>query len=98
VIGLGVGAAFGLVAKSKNDQSNSSGCAGDNCTASAASVRRDALSAANVSTVMFVVGGVLAAGGVALWLVAPSGDGGGGVSATPVALAGGGAVVLGGRW
>lgn len=98
VVGLGIGAAFGLVAKSKDDQSNSSGCSGDSCTASAAAVRRDALSAANVSTVAFVVGGVLAAGGVVLWLVAPSGDATGGVSATPMALGSGGGVLVTAGW
>jgi hypothetical protein len=97
VVSLGAGAAFGLVAKSKNDQSNSSGCNGDNCTAAAASTRRDALGAANVSTVLFVVGGVLAAGGLALWLVSPSGDGAG-VAVSPVALGGGGGVVVAAGW
>jgi hypothetical protein len=97
VVGLGVGMAFGIVAKSKLDQSNSSGCNGNDCTASAAAVRRDSLSAANVSTAAFVVGGVLAAGGVVLWLLAPSGHAAG-VGVTPVATVGGSGVMVAGRW
>jgi len=96
-VGLGVGAVFGFVAKSKNDQSNRSGCDGDNCTAAAAAVRHDALNAASASTVAFVVGGVLAAGGVVLWLVAPS-DADHAVGMTPVALGGGGGLVVTARW
>jgi hypothetical protein len=98
VVGIGVGTAWGLVAKSKNDQSNSSGCTGDRCTASAAAVRHDALSAASASTVAFVVGGVLAAGGVVLWLVAPTRDADHAVGVTPVALGGGGGIVVMGSW
>jgi len=98
IVTLGVGSYFGLQAKSKNDQSNSSGCNGDTCTGSAAQIRRDAISAGNTSTVLFVAGGVLAAGGIVLWLVAPSSEGGSGVSVTPVALGAGGGLTLAGRW
>ncbi len=98
VVVLGASAALGLVAKSEDDQSNSSGCQGDNCTASAAVVRRDALGAANAATALFVVGGVLAASGLVLWLVAPSGEADRAIGVTPVALAGGSGVFLTGRW
>lgn len=98
IVALGVGAAFGLVARSENDQSNSSGCHGNDCTADAAAMRREALNSANVSTVAFVAGGVLAAGGVVLWLVAPTGDADRALAVAPVALAGGGGVWLTGRW
>jgi hypothetical protein len=99
VVTLGVGSYFGVEAKSKNDQSNSNGgCNGNDCSAAAAQIRRDAISAGNTSTVLFVVGGVLAAGGIVLWLVAPSSEGSTGVSVTPVALGAGGGLVLGGGW
>jgi hypothetical protein len=98
VVTLGVGSYFGLQAKSKNDQSNSSGCSADNCSPAAAQTRRDAITAGNTSTALFVVGGVLAAGGIVLWLVAPSSESGSGVSVTPVALGSGGGLVLGGGW
>jgi len=99
IVTLGVGSYFGIEAKSKNDQSNSNGgCKQDDCTAQAAQIRRDAISAGNTSTVLFVAGGVLAAGGIVLWLVAPSSNGGSGVSVSPVAFGAGGGLTLAGRW
>jgi len=100
IVTLGVGTYFGIEAKSKNDQSNNpgGGCVQDNCPPAAAQTRRDAISAGNTSTVLFVAGGVLAAGGIVLWLVAPSSNGGSGVSVAPVALGAGGGVTLAGRW
>jgi hypothetical protein len=99
LIGVGVGSVFGLEAKSKLDQSNSSGCSGDYCTSSAAAMRRDAISAGDTSTVLFAVGGVLLAGGVALWLLAPSSSSDRGVALSPVALVGGGGgVSVNGFW
>lgn len=70
VVGLGIGIAFGLVAL---DKKNNAGCDSNSVcpTESAASALRDAKDAANVSTAFFVVGGVLAAGGLSLWLLAP---------------------------
>jgi hypothetical protein len=98
IVTLGVGSYFGIEAKSKNDQSNTSGCNGNNCTQAAAQIRRDAISAGNVSTALFVAGGVLAAAGIVVWLVAPSSEGGTGVSVTPVALGSGGGLTLAGGW
>jgi len=102
VVGLGIGIAFGLQAKAKNDQSNSEGCAGTLCpNQSGVSLRQDALSAANVSTLAFVVGGLLATGGVVLWLVAPPAtpDRAAGVGVSPVALGvGGGGFAVAGGW
>lgn len=72
VLALGVGAAFGLTAISKNGESNDKGCFGNQCTAPAASLRRDARSAGTISTVFFVVGGAALAGGVTLFFTAPS--------------------------
>jgi len=68
VVALGVGTYFGIQAKSKNDQSNTSGCSGNACNDNGYSTREDALSA---STWAFAIRGVLAAGGVTLWLLAP---------------------------
>jgi hypothetical protein len=98
VVALAVGTVFGVVAKSKNDQSKSGCDSNNNCTTSAAATRNDALSAANTATVAFVVGAVLAAGGVTLWLLAPSAGGDQGVGVTPVALGAGGGVVVTGGW
>jgi hypothetical protein len=100
-IGLGIGTYFGLDAISKNNTSNSSGCTGNACTASAYGTREDARSAATASTVMFVAGGMLAAGGVSLWLLAPRGETAGStrtVQVTPAVLATGGGLRVAGVW
>jgi len=100
LVTLGVGTYFGLDAKSKNDQSNTSGCKSNNdCTPSAAAIRRDAITAGNISTVLFVAGGVLAAGGVALWLLAPAlHTDGAVVSASPLIVPGGAGLALRTGW
>jgi hypothetical protein len=54
--------------------------------------RSDAVNFGNISTIAFIAGGVLAAGGATLWLVAPSTH----VQATPaVGQNGGGLLVRG---
>jgi hypothetical protein len=72
--GLGLGAVFGGLAIAKKGDADSSGCQGDRCTAAGAAARNDARSYADVSTIAFVAGGVLLAGGVAAWLLAPRSD------------------------
>ncbi len=73
VAGVALGAVFGLSAKSKLDQSNQNDhCdAKDTCDPTGLSLRHDAASAATLSTVMFVVGGVALAGGAVLYFTAP---------------------------
>jgi hypothetical protein len=74
VVALGIGTAFGVIAKSKRDDSNAQpgGCVNDDCPPAAAHTRDDARSAGTTSTIFFVAGGVLAAAGVTMFLVAPS--------------------------
>lgn len=96
VVGLGVGTYFGVDAISKNNTSNQTGCTNNVCTQGAYSTREDAKSSATVSTIAFVAGGVLAAAGITLWLVAPKGDAA--TQVTPVALTGGGGIALTGVW
>jgi hypothetical protein len=77
VVGLGVGTVFGMQALSKNSSANNGHCGGslgsaNNCDSTGVQLRSDAVSSGNISTVFFVVGGVLAAGGAALWFLAPS--------------------------
>lgn len=97
IVGLGVGTAFGVIALSKNSAANSGHCGGslggpNQCDATGVSDRSDAVSAGNVSTIGFVAGGVLLAGGAALWLLAPSSS----VQAAPaVGTNGGGLLVRG---
>jgi len=74
VVGLGVGGFFGLQAMSKKSDA---GCSADKVCPNdaAANTFRDATSDGNLSTIFFVAGGVLAAGGLTLWLIAPKGEG-----------------------
>lgn len=98
LVGLGVGAVFGGVAVSKKNQADSSGCNGNLCSMFAGPLRNDALSAATASTVAFVAGGVLLAGGTALWLLAPARARHSAVLVTPSAGPGGGGIAVAGRW
>jgi len=75
VLGVGLGAVFGLSASSKWDQAKrdcGAGCAADS---PAGAEKSDAQSAAALSTVGFAVGGVALAAGAVLWLTAKSGSG-----------------------
>jgi hypothetical protein len=77
IVGLGVGTVFGVMAISKNSSANSDHCGTafggtNNCDPTGISLRSDAVKFGNVSTISFIAGGVLAAGGVGLWLFAPS--------------------------
>lgn len=71
IVGLGIGTALGLSAKSTYDDS-SAYCTGNLCDAKGGAIRDDARATGNVGTAFFFVGAVaLVAGGV-LWLTAPS--------------------------
>lgn len=73
VVGLGVGAAFGLSATSKKSEyEQHQGPNGRCLDAACATLSQDALSAATGSTVGFIAGGALVAVGAVLWLTAPS--------------------------
>ncbi len=65
-VGVGVGAVLGLVAKSQWDKAN------DERTASRSTDSSTAVSTGNVGTVVGIVGAAVAAGGLVLWLTAPS--------------------------
>jgi hypothetical protein len=71
VVGLGLGTVFGLEASSKK---SSAGCdANSQCpTQAGVSTLSTAQSDGNLSTVFFIAGGVLAAGGLLVWALAPS--------------------------
>jgi hypothetical protein len=72
--GLAVGSIFGIVAMSKKSTASNDGCLSNgHCpTHDGVSALNDAGGAASASTIFFVVGGVLTAGGVAVWALAPS--------------------------
>ncbi len=98
VVGLGVGTYFGLSAKSHLDDSNANGhCTPDNrCDPIGTQARNDAKSAALVSTLAFVGGAALIAGGAALYLTAPKA--GRSVAATGLLLPGGGGLAVRAVW
>jgi hypothetical protein len=70
-VGLVVGSVFGVLAISRK---NSADCDGTDCrgaTPERAERLRDAQAAGDLSTIFFVAGGALLAGGIALWFAAP---------------------------
>jgi hypothetical protein len=95
VVGVAVGAVFGLEAKSNNDEAlEPQNCrTSAYCTQKGLTLTSDAKDDATVSTVAFVVGGAALATGAILWLTAPSG---GGIHVAPtVGRSFGGAVMVG---
>ena len=74
VAGLGVGVAFGFVAKSTFDSSNESDCVAktDACNANGLKTRATAVDQGNIGTILGIAGAVVGAGGLALWIFAPS--------------------------
>jgi hypothetical protein len=70
VVGVGVGTAFGLMAKSTYDDSTAD-CDHDVCGRTGHDRRRSAFAQANVATVSFGVGAAALVGGTVLWLTAP---------------------------
>ena len=71
--GIATGSVFGFLAKSHlNDSSGH--CTGSVCDSTGDSALSDARSSATVSTVGFIAGGVLLAGGLAIYFTAPRGD------------------------
>jgi hypothetical protein len=70
VVGLGLGTYFGLSSKSKHDDAGAH-CAGNACDAEGVSLRSDAITAGNASTVAFALGAAALAGGAVVWLTAP---------------------------
>jgi hypothetical protein len=71
LVGLGVGAALSIVAKSTYDGASSHCNAANQCDMDGLSSRRQALTFADASTVTLIVGGVALAAGAVLWLTAP---------------------------
>jgi hypothetical protein len=97
VAGLVVGSIFGLVSKSTYDSALRNDCGGtpNGCNTKGASEGQTAHTQATVSTVGFIAGGVLLAGGAVLYFTAPSGDS---VAVAPAIGSDGAGVALQGRW
>jgi serine/threonine-protein kinase len=72
LIGIGIGTVYGLQAANQWSQAKPY-CNGGACSTNPAFASwQDSRSSASTATVAFVVGGVAVAGGLALWLTAPS--------------------------
>jgi hypothetical protein len=94
VVGIGVGAGFGILAKSQWDDARE-GCREgrvDRCDGDSVSGGEDAHTSAVVSTAAFIAGGVMLAGGVVLWFALPPEKSQMAVGVSPVAGASGGMV------
>ena len=73
-VGIIVGSVFGVLAKGSNDDSLAACRTEEFCTSEGVALRDDAKSQALVSTVTFIVGGALVAGGLTLFFLAPDDD------------------------
>jgi hypothetical protein len=71
LVSIGIGGYFVGVTQSRLDASNEGGCNGDRCTPGGAAIRDEARRAGNAATAFIVAGGVVAAGGLAVFLFAP---------------------------
>jgi len=100
VVGIGVGSAFGLDARSKLQQSNVSDCnSSDHCNPDGLALRKEAGDSASLSSVFFVLGGVAIAGGAALYITAPHAPSGvAALTLAPAPLPGGGCALLRGTF
>jgi hypothetical protein len=73
-VGIGVGTAVGIMAKSSFDQANANGhCnAAGACDPTGLGLRADAVSKGNTATYVFIPSAVVAAAGIVVWITAPS--------------------------
>lgn len=95
--GLGLGTVFAVQAIRQKGDADSAGCNPDSVCPNgpAAETLRSAKNSADLATVSFIVGGLLAAGGVTLWAV---GGSGGAVQAAPSVGDRSAAVTVRGVW
>jgi serine/threonine-protein kinase len=98
LVGIGVGAFFGLRAISKNDEAESF-CNGSTCSdPDGVTLTDEARDAATISNIAFGLGAAALVGGVALYFTAPSAPPQRAWRLAPVVGARGGGVSLGGRF
>jgi hypothetical protein len=97
VVGLVIGGVFGLVSKGTYNNALQNECRGDpnGCTTQGAQDGQTAHSQATISTVGFIAGSALIAGGAALYFTAPKG---GGVAVAPTVGTSGGGLSVTGAW
>ncbi len=97
VASMGTGAAFGVVAKNRLNAS-SGHCQTPACDPTGLADVSDAKNAATISTITFVAGGVLLAGGIVLYLTAPSAPSKTGLVVAPAASPSFAGLSLRGGW
>jgi hypothetical protein len=97
VVGVVIGGVFGLVSKSTYNNAFTSECGSKptGCSTQGAQDGQTAFSQATISTVGFIAGGVLLAGGAVLYFTAPKG---GSVAVAPTVGSGGGGLSVLGAW
>ncbi len=100
VAGLIVGATFGLIAQSDNNDAKHDCPTNSTCSMQGLASTTSALHAATASTVAFIAGGALTAAGIVLYLSAPTGASASGarVGLSPIVGAATGGVALRGGW
>lgn len=98
VVGLAVGGVFGLVSMSKNDEADGECKPPDRklCTQKGIDAGESATQYGNLSTIAFIAGGALLAGGAVLWFTAP--ESGTSVGVVPSAGPRGASLSLTGRF
>jgi len=95
VVGIGIGTYFGVRSIGKHSDYEKL-CAGNVCQPAAVPLHDQAVSAGNASTVAFVLGGLLAAGGGVLWFLAPRGPAS--VAVAPAVGSSSAGATLAGTW
>lgn len=73
LVGLGVGAGFGVNSMAKRRESNDH-CTGNLCNETGVGLRDDAIRSGNISTIASIGGGVALVGGIILLVTAPSNE------------------------
>jgi hypothetical protein len=100
-IGVGVGAGFGIASLGKRNDAREH-CIGDQCDSTGVSLRDDAISKGNVSTIATIAGAAGVVGGLILVLTAPHGteshERSGKLRAVPNVATGGGGFMLQGNF
>lgn len=99
VVGIGVGVVFGLFASGKKSDAEPN-CNQDlsACNGAGVDSMKSARTDATISTIGFVAGGVLLAGGAALYLTAPKGEPAKTIGLSVAPTAGGAQMTMGYRW
>jgi hypothetical protein len=97
VVGLGLGAVFGLQSMSKHS-SYMSHCTNNVCDPAAVPLHDEAVKAGNLSTITFIAGGALVAVGGVLWLTSPSSAPTTGLRVSPLVGSSTGGLTFAGGW